>query len=375
MMKATILIAVCLAVTATLAGAGESIPADSLEVVLELPPSQDNPRNSEGDFIQLLDGRILFVYTRFTGGSGDHAAAYLASRYSDDGGRTWNMEDAVVIENEGGMNVMSVSLLRLQEGSIALFYLRKNSEDDCRPLMRLSRDEGSTWSAPVECIPDPVGYYVVNNDRVIQTTSGRLVIPASLHALKGDKFSSRGRVVCYLSDDNGATWKASETILEAPESLKTGFQEPGVLQLPDGRLLMLLRNDSGVLYRSFSDDEGVTWQAATPTDLQTPVSPASFEMLPGTGTLLLVWNDHGGVSEALRGKRTPLTLALSKNNGETWPTRFTLEDNPSGWYCYTAIAFTDTHLLLAYCAGDRDKMPGLSLTRITRINTDFLKTH
>jgi len=42
---------------------------------------------------------------------------------------------------------MSVSLLRLQNGEIALFYLLKNSEQDCRPVMRLSRDEGTTWSA------------------------------------------------------------------------------------------------------------------------------------------------------------------------------------------------------------------------------------
>jgi len=49
----------------------------------------------------------------------------LAARYSDDGGRSWTDEDVVVVENEGGMNVMSVSLLRLQNGDIAFFYLRE----------------------------------------------------------------------------------------------------------------------------------------------------------------------------------------------------------------------------------------------------------
>lgn len=43
----------------------------------------DNPRNSEGDFIQLKDGKILFVYSHYDGkSSGDHASAYLAGRYS-----------------------------------------------------------------------------------------------------------------------------------------------------------------------------------------------------------------------------------------------------------------------------------------------------
>ena len=49
-----------------------------------LPPGPDNPRNSEGDFIRLKDGRLMFIYTHFTGGGGDHEAAHLAARYSCD---------------------------------------------------------------------------------------------------------------------------------------------------------------------------------------------------------------------------------------------------------------------------------------------------
>ena len=33
------------------------------------------------------------------------------------------------------MNVMSVSLLRLKSGAIAMFYLVKDSLTDCRPMM------------------------------------------------------------------------------------------------------------------------------------------------------------------------------------------------------------------------------------------------
>src|SRR5687768_7695305 len=54
-----------------------------------LPPGPGNPRNSEGAFITLKDGRLLFIYTHFTGGGSDHAAAHLASRSSRDGGKTW----------------------------------------------------------------------------------------------------------------------------------------------------------------------------------------------------------------------------------------------------------------------------------------------
>src|SRR5688572_17041562 len=116
-------------------------------IALRLEPGEDNPRNSEGDFIALKDGRILFIYSHYFGNKGgDHDPAFLAGRYSSDEGKTWTSEDIRIVEQEGTMNVMSVSLLRLKTGEIALFYLRKNSVTDCIPMVRFSNDEAKTWS-------------------------------------------------------------------------------------------------------------------------------------------------------------------------------------------------------------------------------------
>ena len=112
------------------------------QTLLTIEPSKENPRNSEGDIIELKDGRLCLIYTRFTGGGGDDAAADLAMRISPDRGRTWS-DDKIVVRHTGGLNVMSVSLLRLASGEIALFYLRKTSQEDCRPLMCLSTDEAA----------------------------------------------------------------------------------------------------------------------------------------------------------------------------------------------------------------------------------------
>src|SRR5688500_17691380 len=145
--------------------------------VLKLTTGPDNPRNSEGDFITLKDGRILYIYSHYTGTSNDdHASAYLAGRFSSDNGTTWTEEDVKIVDKEGTMNVMSVSLLRLQNGKIALFYLKKNSTSDCIPMMRISEDEARTWSEPKPCITDREGYFVLNNNRVIQLKNGRLLL-------------------------------------------------------------------------------------------------------------------------------------------------------------------------------------------------------
>lgn len=340
---------------------------------LQLNPAPGNPRNSEGDFITLKDGRILFIYSRFTGNSSsDFAAASLVGRFSGDGGKTWTTEDVPIINNEGGMNVMSVSLLRLQDGRIALFYARKNSIDDCIPLMRVSSDEARTWSEAVPCITDRKGYFVLNNNRVIQLKNGRLLMPVALHETPpGASFNGKGRLFAYYSDDNGQSWKVSQ---EVANPAGVTLQEPGLIYLKDSRLMMIVRTDGGVQYASYSTDQGQTWSAAQPTGIVSPVSPATIARIPATGDLLMVWNNNDNrETNPIRGRRTPLNIAVSKDEGKSWQHVKTLEADPDGWYCYTAIHFVGKKdILLSYCAGNRPKGTGLSVTNVTRLNLDWL---
>ncbi len=351
--------------------------ADLVSRVLSLPPSADNPRNSEGDFIRLKDGRILLVYTHFISGAADHATAYLAGRISEDGGQTWTDRDLLVLANEAKQNVMSVSLLRLQDGRIALFYARKNSNEDCRPCVRFSEDEAQTWSEPVLCIPDAeLGYYVLNNDRVIQLRNGRLVMPvAQHHGIGWPKWTGQGTALCYFSDDGGRTWKRGQSELDGrvSDERRVTIQEPGVVELTDRRLLMFCRTNAGCQYISHSKDGGDHWTPLVPSTLLSPISPASIERIPSTGDLLLVWNNHDGIEPSLKGKRTPLSVAVSHDEGQTWQHVQNIETNPHGWFCYTAIDFVDDQVLLAYCAGDRRENNGLALLQVSRLPVGALE--
>lgn len=340
---------------------------------LLLAPGPGNPRNSEGAFLLLRDGRLLFVYSHFTGGRDDHASAFLAARHSADGGATWTDTDQIVLPNQGGMNVMSVSLLRLLDGRIALFYLLKNSLADCRPLVRFSTDETRTWSEPIPLVPDgDTGYYVLNNDRVVQLASGRLLAPVALHNRPGwEKPDWLGEVSCLLSDDAGRTWRRSPAWHRAiaPDGTRVSAQEPGVVELADGRIMMLIRTNAGVQYLSFSGDGGESWSKPTPSTLASPQSPASCKRIPGTGDLLLVWNNHAAHPERAD-QRSPLHTAISRDEGQTWTNPRPVESDPDGWYCYTAIAFAADHLLLSYCTGPRAQ--ALAATQITRLPIPWL---
>ena len=330
------------------------------EDVLKLMPRADNPRNSEGDFITLKDGRILFIYSHYTGTSGDdNANAYLAGRFSGDKGKTWSADDVKIVEQEGKMNVMSVSLLRLQNDEIALFYLLKNSETDCIPLIRISKDEAKTWSDPQPCITDKVGYFVLNNSRVIKLQNGRLILAVALHQSPGEtKAADVGRLWSYFSDDNGKSWKSSQEVSN-PGAIVT--QEPGMVELKNGEILMFIRTTSGVQYFSFSKDKGETWSAVEASNIKSPCSPASILRIPSTGDLLMVWNDNG-VSQ----KRTPLNIAVSKDDGKTWSNNKILENNPDGVYCYPAIHFIDNAALVGY--SDWSNMG----STVVRINLDWV---
>jgi Neuraminidase (sialidase) len=364
--------AVCLSASAA--------PAPGVKVALDLPPGPNNPRNSEGAFMPLRDGRVMFAYSRYYGTSGDdHATADIAVRYSSDKGATWTDKDEIIVKNHGGMNVMSVSLLRLQSGEIALFYLLKNSTKDCRPVLRRSFDEGRTWSEPTLCITDEVGYFVLNNDRVIQLKDGRLLFAVSRHGFDAnDRFDNMGVVMTYSSDDNGKTWRRGKSVLSvvAPSGKKYAAQEPGVVELKDGSVLLWIRTNADSQFMCRSTDRGETFSAPQPSWLKSPLSPATIKRLP-TGDLLAVWNDHES-RPAMRthhpdrhtwanGWRSPLAAALSSDDGLTWHGAKMIEDDPEGWFCYIAIQpLDDGTVLLGYCA-----YSDLGHTRLVKVPVEW----
>lgn len=338
----------------------------------DLVPTPEHPRNSEGAYVTLKSGRILFDYSQFSEGQNDHSPSAIAEIHSDDQGRTWS-EPRVVIPTGSYRNIMSVSLLRLASGKIARFYaVKKNKWLDCHAVVSLSSDEGATWSAP-RLVTDAPGYFVLNNDRVIQTKSGRLIVPLGFHRSSGSadersSWDSRALALWYYSDDEGATWKESDTWWAIPALSTSGLQEPGVVELPDGSVYSWFRTDQGAQYESVSRDNGVTWSAPRPTGLKSPVSPASIKRLPGSNTLMVVFNDHSGKvpAPAHPEQRSPQVVAFSTDGAKTWGPSQVIEDDLTGWYCYTAIHFTDDAVLLSYVAGNAE-IGRLSRLRLRRI--------
>ena len=357
-------------------------PPPSSRSVLELPPSRGNARTSEGSFVTLKDGRILFIYSHFVGDAhDDHAKAVLASRVSSDEGETWSGDTILATPGEEkAMNVMSVTLLRLGNGDIGLFYCLRMSWHDLRMQLRRSSDEGKTWSAPVMCMAASE-YYVVNNDRVIRLASGRLLIPAALHRKTHDdnepsSLDWRGIASFFLSDDDGRTWREAAQACTLPSPHTTaGLQEPGVVEMANGVLWGYARTDLGRQYEFFSTDGGNTWSVPQPSRFTSPVSPLSMKRLPGSNRLLAIWNPIPNYQtrplEKPSGDRTPLVGAIGEGTTDaTWGPTFLVDRNDIAHegYCYTAIHFTGKTVLLAYCAGGQADTHRLNRLRIRKVD-------
>ena len=372
MKKSIFLISCCLLAISLVATAAQP---ESV-ITLNVEPSKEHPRNSEGSFATLASGRVIFCYSQFYGGAADESPARIVRIHSDDQGRTWS-EPEVIVENTGGANVMSVSLLRLASGKLAMFYCVKNSWIDCRPHMRVSSDDGATWTEPKLILQAP-GYFVMNNDRVIQASKGRIIIPLAFHRSRGTdphtikSWDSRAITMWIYSDDDGATWQEASSWWAMPVKSGSGLQEPGVVELADGSLFSWSRTDQGAQFGFNSKDHGNTWTPPMPTELKSPNGPTSIKRLPGTNDLLALFNDHSGRFPFPPKKRNPYVAAISSDGGKTWPVRKLIESDPNGLYHYTAIHFVGDAVLLGYCAGD-SKVGALNRLRIRRITLDWLK--
>ena len=284
--------------------------------MLVVPGDAKHSRNSEADIVELKDGRLLLGWSDFyKSDSEDWGPCKLSGKTSDDGGLTWS-KPFTILDNEGKRNTMEVDFLRLPSGDLALFYCRNNGDDDCRVMMRKSKDDGKTWGDPKQ-LSDWHGYVGTTNNRAILTSKGRIVLP--FFYCINDVFLAPQFSVCqvFYSDDEGETWNISRPPLASPYSAG-GSAEPTVAELSDGKLLMMLRGKSGRIYKSISTDGGSRWERPEPTELATSESPICLKRIPKTNDLLVIWNQASKKEIEWGMTRGRLSCAISSDDGATW---------------------------------------------------------
>lgn len=301
------------------------------------------PRYSEGDVIELPDGRLFLAVTRKQG-AGDFAAGTIIGSYSADGGLSWDDAPRVLRAPWGDVvDVMSASLFRTPRGLHLLFLGRgKDAQSDTRVYQMLSTDDGKAWGEPI-LVSTRGGYHVVNNARVCRTAAGRLIVPSAWVAGPIGKQFNAQRVFCYLSDDDGVTWRTSNDLTLDGKAL----MEPGVAECADGSLYMTIRTALGHAYEARSRDGGATWADLRATTLPSPAAPATVLRAPGGGDdLWIFWCDNAKGNWKGRNR---IVFATSRDHGQNWSGPRLVESDPRGSFAYTSVTpVRRDHVLLTY---------------------------
>jgi hypothetical protein len=135
-----------------------------------------------------------------------------------------------------------------------------------------------------------------------------------------------------FSDDYGYTWQQSEEEVlirervpyegyHHPGGVAAMFsycEEPAIVELKDGRVMLFGRTIMGRIYKAFSSDRGNTWTDPEPTDLASSYSPCTLKRIPSTGDLICIWNQVSAEEIRAGHGRFRMSLAISKDDGETW---------------------------------------------------------
>lgn len=293
-------------------------------------------RKSEGDVIELDDGRLLLVYMEFSGDGSDFAKTRLVSQESADGGQTWGEHRVITETSSGDMNVYSPNLIQAKDGSILLVFMRQHHAGSLTNYVWKSNDQGKSFSALAEFVPRQ--NFSLCNGTIKRLRSGRLLLPASPPLSGKPAETGPYSATTLFSDDDGLTWQASPSRIVLP---KRGAMEPHVEQTGDGRVLMVMRNQLGKLYFADSRDEGTTWSEPWEEELITPESCPELTKIPGSEDLLLIWNQsYDPAFRSHYGKRSPLTSAISKDHGKTWQNFRNIETDPKRAFSNPNCRFT-----------------------------------
>ncbi len=237
----------------------------------------------------------------------------------------------VKIADVPGVPLWNPVLFNDRAGTLWLFYKIGPAIPAWTGAFIRSADDGRRWSAPTLL---PAGLLGPAKNKPLRLSNGDILCGTSAETWQ----SWAGWV--EISRDGGESWQRFGPIAFPTHSLETadagqsgdfaGVIQPTVWEYAPGRLKMLLRatRPVGCICQSLSDDYGRSWTAPQPTALRNPNSGIDAVRL-ADGRVVLVYNPS-------RTERTPLAVALSEDNGLTWPRQRLLESGP-GEFSYPSI--------------------------------------
>lgn len=186
------------------------------------------------------DGDTLYLSYRATSDKDGKQYTSLRVSESKDGGKTWNSHSTVCeyTDNAGHGGVWEPFLIRIN-GELACVYANDHPSVTDRQNIEYKIWNGTEWT----------GRTVISNGRKHDSRDGMPVLcrtPEGGYICVIESSSQRGKgypfVLKAFYSDDGVNWSDPVTIY-TPGTEKSKAAAPGVVYLPDGRLLVSFQTD------------------------------------------------------------------------------------------------------------------------------------
>ena len=265
--------------------------------------------------------------------------------------QTWSTP--VQLSNDADRSEQNPILFPAPNGELWLLHTAQQAgnQDTAIVRRRISKDNGKTWEPAEQIQGLKLGTFVRQPIHV--HTDGTWLLPTfECRIMPGQKWDGSHDVSALLrSTDQGKSW----TRIEVPNS--TGCVHMNIVPAANGKLLAFFRSRwADFIYTTHSVDGGLTWASPVPTTL--PNNNSSIQALRlKDGRLAMIFNHSSALDATERraslydeleddaassnqsqpssannerrafwgAPRAPMTLALSDDDGQTWPWMRNLE--------------------------------------------------
>ncbi len=254
--------------------------------------------------------------------TGEWVCVYRAasSHISDDGvimgvrsthpGARWTEPDTLISSR---LDSRDPSICAISDGTVLMNFFKSRLDSGGRSktpmgvFVTRSYDGGQTWFTPKMVVLESYDWAACSA-KILERQDGVLLLP--IYARKGDH---RSDVLVAESRDGGESWSRFNLVAR-DTSDRIAFQEPALVQLPDGQILCMMRTAGvdGFMYRAVSPDGGRTWSSPQPTSVQ---GQAPGLLVTESGVLICAYRDfspHG------------TSVAISFDGGATFETESVL---------------------------------------------------